>query len=199
MITAIVKRLLPVYRKLLHKSGIFFVAVSLVCSSCAQPQQSPPPPPPVFVEPPQSLAEMLFLKGDFANALLEYEQIYETALTEEDRNPALYGLACTQLMLAHSDSQFAEAISNLENWDAEKSNKHFTENSHLLVTALKFQSERIQKRNQAQAALAKQKNSVIANQSSMITQMLTTVNNLQKQLEELEAIDETLQEKRNPL
>ena len=184
-------------RTLKQRVTVFFFAVSLLCSSCAQPPQSAPPDP---NEPqPQSVAETLFLNGDFTNALLQYEHDYETALAPEDRTSALYGLVCAQLILARSNSQMAEAISNLEKWDVEKGEAPLTENRRLFVVAMKVQVERMQKKNQEQAHLAKQKNSVIANQKKKITQMAATVDNLQKQLEELEAIDETLQEKRKPL
>ncbi len=187
----------PISRELKQRVAGLFVVIALCCSSCAQ---SPQPPPPELIQPaPQSVAETLFLNEDFANALLEYEHDYETALAPEDRNQALYGLACTQLLLARSDSQMAEAIGNLEKWDGEKSDTARTENRHLLIVALNVQGERILKKSQEQAHLAKQKNTVIANQRKKITQMATTVDNLQKQLEELEAIDETLQEKKKPL
>lgn len=193
----LVNKLVPILEALNQRVTVFFFAVSLLCSSCAQPPQPAPPAP---IEPmPQSVAETLFLNGDFANALLEYQHDYETALAPEDRTSALYGLVCAQLILARSNSQMAEAIGNLEKWDSEKGEAPFTENRHLFVVAMKVLVERMQKKNQEQANLARQKNSVIANQKKKITQMATTVDNLQKQLEELEAIDETLQEKRKPL
>jgi predicted ribosome quality control (RQC) complex YloA/Tae2 family protein len=102
-------------------------------------------------------------------------------------------------MLASSDSQLAEAIANLEKWDVEKGDAPNTENRRLLITALKFQSELTQKKVHRQALLAKQKNAVIANQRKMITEMASNVDNLQKQLENLEAIDETLQETKKQL
>jgi polyhydroxyalkanoate synthesis regulator phasin len=195
-----VNMLVPITRGLKLWVGVIFIAIALFCSSCAQPPPPPQPPPPEPVQPsPQSVGEALFLNEDYANALLEFEHDYETALAPEDQNQALYGLACTQLMLAHSDSQLAEAIENLEKWDVEKGDAPHTENRHLLVTALKFQSELMQKKIHEQVHRAKQKNTVIANQRKMITEMASTVDNLQKQLEELEAIDETLQEKKKPI
>ena len=184
-------------RTLKNKVAIFFVGVSLLSASCAQSPEAILPEP--GNPPSQSVAEALFLNKDFAGALLEYEHDYETAVAPEDRNSALYGLACAQLILARSDSQLSEAIGNLEKWDAEKGQTPHTENRHLLVIALRIQNDRIQKKNQEQALLSRQKNTVIANQKKKITQMATTVDNLQKQLEELETIDETLQEKRKPL
>lgn len=147
----------------------------------------------------QAAADTLFINGDFENALLEYEQIYETALSHEDRNSALYGLACTQMMLANSDLQLIEAIDNLLRWDANKGRAPFTENRHLLTLALRQQSYLIQQKHVAMTAREKRKNNVIAYQKKKISQMATTLHNLQSQLEELEEIDESYQEKRKPL
>ena len=93
------------------------------------------------------LAEQLFMIGDYENALLEYEQIYETALSPEDKNHALYGLACTQMMLARNKEQLVEAIDNLQKWDANKGTAPFTENRHLLILALKQQGTRLQEKD----------------------------------------------------
>lgn len=151
------------------------------------------------VETTQGAADILFINGDFQNALLEYEQIYETALSHEDRNSALYGLACTQMMLANSDLQLIESIDNLLRWDANKGREPFTENRHLLTLALRQQSYLIQQKHVALTAREKRKNNVISYQKKKISQMATTLHNLQNQLEELEEIDETYQEKRKPL
>ena len=156
-------------------------------------------PPQEEVEVSQPAAETLFINGDFENALLEFEHAYETALSHEDRNTALYGLACTQMMLANSDLQLIEAIDNLLRWDANKGSAPFTENRHLLTLALRQQSYLIQQKHVALAARDKRKNNVIAYQKKKISQMSTTLQNLQNQLEELEEIDETYQEKRKPL
>jgi hypothetical protein len=187
-------------------NNIMFLRLILLCiviistSSCtsfissldiAQPEEE--------VESAQASADMLFINGDFENALLEYEQIYETALSHEDRNAALYGLACTQMMLANSDLQLIEAIDNLLRWDANKGPAPFTENRHLLTLALRQQSYLIQQKHVALAAREKRKNNVIAYQKRKISQMSSTLKNLQNQLEELEEIDETYQEKRKPL
>jgi hypothetical protein len=147
----------------------------------------------------QSVAELHFINGNFESALLEYEQIFETSLSPEDRNLALYGLACTQMMLARSDEQLLEAISNLQRWDASKGSAPFVENRHLLVLALKQQGEFLKEKTEGQLKHEKQKNSVIAYQKKKISLMASTLVKLQKQLEELEAIDETFQEIRNPL
>ncbi|MBU1568240.1 MAG: hypothetical protein KJ630_21785 [Proteobacteria bacterium] len=189
--------LMPITGNLKQRVAVFFIAILLLCSSCAQPPKADSPPSTKQTR--QSVAEAFFLNEDFANALLEYANDYQTSLSKEDRTSALYGLACTQLIMAHSNNQMAVAIDNLEKWDAEKGDSRLTENVHLLVLAIKVQSERMQKKYLEQAHLAKQKNNLIANQKKKITQMATTVDNLQKLLEELEAIDETLQEKRKPL
>ncbi|MGB3212333.1 MAG: hypothetical protein WBB19_16645 [Desulforhopalus sp.] len=147
----------------------------------------------------QAYAEQLFINGDFENAILEYEQIYETALSPEDRNQALYGLACTQMMLAQTEDQLVEAINNLQKWDANKGRAPFNENRHLIVLSLKRQSELLQKKNREFQQREYEQKCLIADQEKTISQMTADVEKLQNQIEELEAIDKNVQEKRKPL
>lgn len=183
-----------------QRFNLFFLFVCLLCSSCTNMAKLPSPIiPEATAEKTQSVAELHFINGNFESALLEYEQIFETSLSPEDRNLALYGLACTQMMLARSDEQLLEAISNLQRWDASKGSAPFVENRHLLVLALKQQGEFLKEKTEGQLKHEKQKNSVIAYQKKKISLMASTLVKLQKQLEELEAIDETFQEIRNPL
>lgn len=146
----------------------------------------------------QKKAELLYINGEFEKALAEYEYIYQSAVLPEDRNRALYGIACTQLMLATNDADFIQAVKHLLRWNVNKGSSPFTENRHLLILALKKQSELLQKKNDKQAAREKHKNQVIAFQKKKISQMTKTLQSLTKQLEELETIDETFQEIRKP-
>lgn len=154
----------------------------------------------------QASAEQLFINGDFENAILEYEQIYDTALSPKDKNTALYGLACTQMMLARTEEQLVDAISNLQKWDANKGTAPFTENRHLLLLSLKQQSGLILEKKKALVKRENLQNFVIANQQIKISQMTSTIDSLQSQIKklgnqigELEAIDENVQKQRKPL
>jgi hypothetical protein len=174
-----------------------------LCSSCTVLQMQAFPAPANHT---QAFAEQLFINGDFENAILEYEQIYDTALSPEDKNNALYGLACTQMMLARTEEQLVEAISNLQKWDANKGTAPFTENRHLLLLSLKQQSGLILEKKTALVERENLQNSVIANQQIKISQMTSTIESLQSQIkklgnqiEELEAIDENVQKQRKPL
>ncbi|NOR24599.1 MAG: hypothetical protein GQ542_09430 [Desulforhopalus sp.] len=164
------------------------------------------PPFPAPAEHTQAFAEQLFINGDFENAILEYEQIYDTALSPEDKNHALYGLACTQMMVARTADQLVEAIDNLQKWDANKGSAPFRENRHLLVLSLKQQGEFIEEKNRTQIERENLQKSLIADQQIKIAKMTSTTNNLQSQVEELrnqikelEAIDENVQKQRKPL
>ena len=166
----------------------------------------PPPASPKNKVQPQAYAEQLFLKGDFENATLEYEQIYDTALSAEDKNQALYGLACTQMMLARTEDQLVEAIDNLVQWDLNKGKAPFVENRHLLIQALQEQGELLKERKMKLTERENQQNALIANQQITIAKMTSTIENQQNQIEklqtqisELEAIDKNVQEKRKPL
>jgi hypothetical protein len=182
---------------------LLFLSVLALCGSCSVLH---PVPSHEKKANPQAFAEQLFLKGDFENATLEYEQIYETALSAEDRNQALYGLACTQMMLAHTEDQLVEAINNLQRWDANKGSAPFVENRHLLMLALQQQRELIRERKNRLAERENQQNALIANQQIKIANMTATIEKqhsqiekLQTQISELEAIDKNVQEKRKPL
>lgn len=170
----------------------------LFCVSCAEkptPTAPPPSPPPAL----PSTGEVLFLNLKLPEALEQFEHDYDTALADSDRRQALYGLACTQMALATGDEQLAQAVANLELWIEQNQGQPEEHNPRLLVIALKVQSERWQKRGQELARTIRQKNGVIVSQRKKITAMADTVDSLQKQLEELEAIDETLQEKKKSL
>jgi hypothetical protein len=165
-------------------------------------------PPPILPEPDEAgllTAEQDFINGDFAAALLKFEKIYATAPVQNDRVVALYGIACTQMMLARTEAELATAIKTLQKWEALKGGAPFIENHHLLVLALKQQVEIISKRQieAAQKELEEaqneeKKNRLIANQKQKITQMANNVKMLQEQLKQLETIDETIQLKRTP-
>ena len=168
----------------------------LLGSSCADlSQTSPPAPQPQLA----SDAELLFLKGEYQHALSEFQREYDTALAAEDRNQALYGLACTQILIARTERELAEGIGNLQKWDEEKGDGPVQENRSLLVLAVKQQGELLIKRNREQQRQGNRKDRLIAHQKEQIAQLTVTIEMLQKQLDELEAIDENFQEKRKTL
>ncbi len=144
-------------------------------------------------------AEILFLNGNFKDAQDEYEKLLATASTAQEYQIALYGLACSQLIQATNDTELLKAIGNLQKWDALKGGEAFVENYHMLILALKQQGELIRKKNTIQALHDKNKNILIRSQKKKISQMATIVKKLQNQIEELEKIDQTFQEKRKPL
>lgn len=171
--------------------GIFFI----FCSSCSLAPQSPEAVKPAG----PSIGEEFFLSEKYDNALDEYSSMYETALTPEDRSLALFGLACTQLTLAQSDKEVTEAITTFEKWQAENGASRPSVNSRMFVIALKTLAGRTHKINEENAQLLKKKNTIIANQKKKISRLGNTVDNIQKQLDQIEAIDATLQEKKKPL
>lgn len=144
-------------------------------------------------------AELAFMQGEYQEAQDEFQRIYETALAREDRNRALYGLACTQIIMARTDQEVTDGIAYLERWDERKGQPPYQENPHLLVLALKHHSELFITRNREQQRQDSKKDRRIAMQQEQIAQLTATIEKLQKQLDELEAIDENLQEKRKTL
>jgi hypothetical protein len=190
---------------LLRRVFLLILALLLLalCSSCNMMQL---PAFPLPAENSQAFAEQLFLNGDFKTALLEYERLYDSALSAEAENHALYGLACTQMMLADNEEQFIEAIGNLQKWNAGKGTAPFRENRLLLVLSLKQQSKRIAENKKERIARETAQISLIDDQKKKISEMMSTVSMLHTQIEELnnqiaalEAIDENVQEKQNSL
>lgn len=187
----------------MHLIFLYILLLLLLCTSCSIMQL------PALTKPEdntQAFAEQLFINGDFEQAILEFEQTYDTALCPEDKNQALYGLACTQMMLARTDDQLIEAISNLQKWDANKGTAPFIENRLLLVLSLKQQGELVAENNRAKKAREAENSSLIDDQKQTIAQMISTIEKLQNenielqnQIEALEAIDENVQEKRKSL
>ncbi len=144
-------------------------------------------------------AEILFLNGDFEQAKNAFNDLFLSEESPEKKNHALYGLACTELILAMDDVSLLDAIQKLQKWDAQKGSEPFVENHHLLILALKQQGELIQRKNKIQVLREKNKNILIKGQKKEITQMSAIMHKLQSQIEELEEIDQALQEKRQPL
>jgi hypothetical protein len=141
----------------------------------------------------RSTAEQNFLNGRLEQALQEYEQIYASSISAEDKNGALYGLACTEMILARDDAQLIEAITKLQRWNANKGSADFTENRNLLILALRQQRERLKAKKQQDAVQDKHQQDMFYSQKKKISQMAETVNILKEQLDELERIDKTLQ------
>lgn len=183
------------------------LSLLFLCSSCiVKPPKSIPASAAAPEPQPHALAEQFFMLGDYERALLEYEQIYDTAPSLKDQNHALYGLACTQMMLAGTKEQVFEAIDNLQKWDVDKGTATFTENRHLLILALKQLQTLLREKDHTFSARKNQQKSVITKQQAKITKLTSEnenlqieVKKLQRQIEELEAIDENVQSKRKPL
>lgn len=187
----------------MHLIFLYMLSSLLLFTSCSMMQI------PAFTKPEdntQAFAEQLFINGDFKRAIIQFEQAYETAPYPEDKNQALYGLACTQMMLARTDDQLIEAIGNLQKWNANKGTAPFIENRLLLVLSLKQQGELLAENNRAKMTRETENNSLIDDQKRTIAQMISTIEKLQNenralqnQIEALEAIDENVQEKRKTL
>lgn len=178
-------------------AGIFLYL--LLCSSCSQFFQINTPPHPQ-APPLYGVAELLFIDGRYEEALAEFNKNYgNAALPAEDRQRALYGLACTKLFLAKTEDELKEGLKDLKKWEQEKGNAPFQEDHRLLLLALRQQSDVFIRKNSEQHRQASRKDRLIASQKKQLAQLSETIDRLQKQLEELEAIDMDFQEKRKTL
>lgn len=176
---------------------VFFLSLLSFFAGCA-PLNLPPLEEPTENSRMIAAADRLFINGNFEEALVEYEQIFLKSLSTKDKNHALYGLACTRLMLAESDEELAQAIDELHVWDINKGRAHFTENRHLLVMALQQQATLIRQRHKIFSDKETQKDQRIAAQNKKISRLNSELKKLETQLLELEKIEENVQEKRKP-
>lgn len=188
----------PLPKSLIHLARLGIILAVLIGSSCTMHPQ-----PPAEVRSSERLSgagELLFLQGRYEEALREFQRLYQSAdLSDQQRNQALYGLACTQIVVARTDRELAEGIGNLGKWDKERGDGPFGENPRLLVQAVAQQSEVLVKKNREQQKKVSRKDRQINNQKEKIGQLNETIARLQKQLEELEMIDENFQERRKTL
>lgn len=189
------------HKKKQHLSNIIiFLLLSAVLLHTGCANTSPQPP----VETTQhdrrlTVAENFFITGNYTKALAEYERVFNESVSEADKIKALYGLACTRMILAENDEDLISAIDDLQRWDTSKGSAPFTENRHMLVVALKEKGMFMLKQFKDMSESDRKKDKRIADQKRTINQMSSRLEKLQKQLEELEAVEEKFQGKRKPL
>ncbi|MGW8195529.1 MAG: hypothetical protein ACWGOX_14825 [Desulforhopalus sp.] len=144
-------------------------------------------------------AESLFINEKFPEALVEFERVFYNSASAADKNSALYGLACSRLILAKNSEAVTSAVNDLQQWDTNKGQEPFGENHHMLVMAVKRMGDLIEELTERQFQKETQKDTLIADQKKKIAQLTSRLEKLQKQLEDLEAVEENFQGKRKPL
>lgn len=150
--------------------------------------------------------EREFEQGDYQNAENIFQEITTSDGNTQTRNTALYNLACARIMTATDSEDFLSAIHLLDDWQHTSPSFIYVENPNMVVAALKARAGVIledrtaieEQRDTAYSQVKKNKK-IIAGHKKQIAELNSRLETLQHQIQELEAIDSQLQEKKNPL
>jgi len=97
-----------------------------------------------------------FQEGDYARALLIFEELNEHAKTESVSRKALFGQAVTRFMLARTPEEYGEAMSFWEFWSRRAQTAPDTEDPLLLTLFLERLTSRIVAESARNKALSSQ-------------------------------------------
>lgn len=138
------------------------------------------------------LGEKAFANENYEEADKIFSEIYSGDGSKDTKNSALYYLASTRIITAKDTNEFIAAVNLLEDWQASYAKIMYTEHPDILKKALVVGSKNI---TEQQHSL----DDVVSSQKKQIAELKQHVETLQHQITELEAIDQQLQEKRQPL
>lgn len=138
------------------------------------------------------LGEKAFSERNYEEADKIFSEIYSGSSTKEAKNSSLFYLACTRIITAKDTSEFISAVKLLEEWKASYPKLMYSEDPDILKKALGIGSQNMADEQQALRQ-------AVTTQKKQIEELKTHVKTLRHQIAELEAIDQQLQEKRNPL
>lgn len=164
--------------------------------------------------------EKAFLLGNYEKAEELFLQVYNSESESQYKNTARYNLACTRMITAENSKTFKEAFSYLTDWKKPYHSGFYTENPTLVVTALKKSGSKIRQQADLLKAENRKLTKALEGQNSEIDNLEQNISNLrtlltsyqedsisaqemietlQRQINELEVIDQQLQEKKKPL
>jgi TolA-binding protein len=150
--------------------------------------------------------EREFERGNYPAAETIFQEISTGTGNTQTRNTALYDLACARIMTAADSEELLSAIHLLDGWQPTPPGFLYIENPNMVVTALKVRTGAIledkmaieEERDKARSRMRKNKKTIAGHQRK-IAELNSRLQKLQHQIDELEAIDSQLQEKKNPL
>ncbi|WP_136808355.1 hypothetical protein [Desulfosediminicola flagellatus] len=158
--------------------------------------------------------EREFILGNYEEAEEIFSEIYDSNVSNQTKNTALYNLACTRIITSNTTDDFINAVELLEGWEKTYPSVIYVENPDLVISALKkrasfitqAQAKELKKDIMTKEILKKELKDkelesieIITRQSQTITELEKSLFTLQHQIAELEAIDQQLQEKKKPL
>lgn len=140
--------------------------------------------------------ENAFFQKQYGDAAAIFSLIVDRSKDPGLKNIALYNLACTKLVVSENEYEFIEAMTLLSEWSPSKGENGFFENPLLLIPAL-WKTAEVNKKERLEI-LKKNKalNAMVKHQNKEIVKMKQIIQNFQRQISELETIDQEIQEKR---
>jgi K+/H+ antiporter YhaU regulatory subunit KhtT len=143
--------------------------------------------------------EREFELGNFHEAEKIFAEIFDSKVSLQTRNTALYNLACTRIITAENSADFIAAVDLFEAWEKTHPSVIYVENPNLVITALQTRSSLLMINTDETLQQQTEINEVITTKDAEIKKLKAVVDKLQHQITELQAIDQQLMEKRKPL
>ncbi|MCP4348960.1 MAG: hypothetical protein GY795_26060 [Desulfobacterales bacterium] len=135
-----------------------------------------------------------FQTGDYQGAAEIFETLNQQTDNSVTRRKAIYGLACSHLMLAQDTESFDRALLLLDTWIQMTPADLKGEDPRMLKTALSGSNKNIE-----YSKLLKTKEKEIRRLKYRLGKMKTEIRTLEHQIETLEAIHQEIQEKKKEI
>lgn len=156
-------------------------------------------------QPPDSELGMLFEAESayFAENYTLAEDLFTTMQSQSDKplyvNAALYGLACISIATAKNSEELMQGFAMLEKWNEPGADVlRYEENPKMIAVALNKQLGLLQCEPEIQIVTTNKKETLLKESQEEVRQLKSTIKKLEHQISVLEAIDQEVQEKRQP-
>lgn len=140
-----------------------------------------------------AMGRKAFREGAFRKAAKLFQALEKEAAEVTIRRRALYGLACSRLMLANNPEGVAAALSLLDRWDGLAPDQGRAEDPRMLRTAMAGAGEN------RYARLLRATDGEIRRLKKRLDRMQTENATLQHQIEALDAIHRNIEEKKRDI
>ena len=145
-------------------------------------------------------AEEAFFRQDFKKAKKIFSSVKKKSKKKIYKNYAAYGLACIKLLNADTLGEYNRAVGSLDGWKNSGTQvSGFRESPQMLILALGSKSNLMKSELGANYVPRKEDAEIMKKQQEEIKHLEETIKKLEHQISVLEAIDQEIQEKRNPI
>jgi hypothetical protein len=143
--------------------------------------------------------EEAFFQGEYQKAERLFSAISINSGNKEYQNYALYGIACSKMITAENAEEFKNAIELLESWKYVRQElAGYRESPRMIITAFNKKRHLLDREPEIKEVISKKSEAVVKKQQQEIQELKNTIEKLQHQISVLEAIDQDIQEKRQP-